>query len=236
MATELAFGTKEDLPPVEVDYGDGKFLLIGKIDRVDVDDGKFIVIDYKSGATAASYTEKDLYLGHKLQLLVYVKAVQTVYGYQPAGFYYFNMHNNFTEADNSKVYVYNGRTLDDAEVACRLDVNLSQSQKSEKLGLSLNADGSLSRRGNKLLSANQFENQVRYAIEMIEQAGKLMLQGFADVSPYKHCCDYCDYKDVCDFGDVLTEGEREVEVSVSAEDIDDTVEKCQKISQQRNKT
>lgn len=87
-----------------------------------------------------------------------------------------------------------------------------------------------------MLSANQFENQVRYAIEMIEQAGKLMLQGFADVSPYKHCCDYCDYKDVCDFGDVLTEGEREVEVSVSAEDIDDTVEKCQKISQQRNKT
>lgn len=234
LATELSFGSNADLPPVEVDYGNGKFLLIGKIDRVDVHDGKFVVIDYKSGASAAHFSEKDVYVGHKLQLLVYVKAVQNVYGFVPAGFYYFNMHNNFTDVGQENVYVYSGRTLDDADVACALDCELKNG-KSEKLGLRLNKDGTVSKRGNKLLTAQQFENQTEYSLEMIRRAGKLMQQGYASVSPYKGCCDYCDYKDVCDYNDVLVFAEREVAEKVTKETIDKTVEKCQN-SQNLNKT
>lgn len=228
MAAELSFGSNADLPPVRVDYGGGEFLLIGKIDRVDVHDGKFIVIDYKSGATAAHYSEKDLYVGHKLQLLVYLKAVKNVYGLQPVGFYYFNMHNKFTDVNEDKVYVYNGRTINDARIACKLDNNL-KSGKSEKLGLRLKADGSLAKSGNKLLEEEQFENQMDYSVEMIRRAGKLMQEGYADVSPYKGCCDYCDYADVCDYGDVFVYPEREVKEKVTQETIDKTVEKCQNL-------
>lgn len=227
LETELAFGSKEKLPPVEVDYGNGKFLLIGKIDRVDVMDDKFIVIDYKSGAAAAHFSEKDLYLGHKLQLLVYLKAVQTFYGYKPAGFYYFNIHNNFTDVNKDKVYVYNGRTLNDAEVAKALDKNLQTESVSKKLGLKLKKDGSLSRTGNKLLDGDQIQNQMEYSVQMIKQAGQLMQKGYAAVSPYKDSCGYCDYKDVCDFGDVFIYDAREVTDTVDKDTIDKTVKKCQ---------
>jgi len=227
LETELAFGSKEKLPPVEVDYGNGKFLLIGKIDRVDVKDGKFIVIDYKSGAAAAHFSEKELYVGHKLQLLVYLKAVQTFYGYQPVGFYYFNIHNNFTDVNKDKVYVYNGRTLNDADVAKALDNNLQTENESKKLGLKLKKDGSLSRIGNKLLDSDQIQNQMEYSVQMIRQAGQLMQQGYAAVSPYKDACGYCDYKDVCDFGDVFVYDAREVSDTVDKDTIDKTVETCQ---------
>lgn len=232
LATEMEFGVNADLPPVEVDYENGKFLLVGKIDRVDVCDGKFIVIDYKSGAAASDFTEKDLYAGHKLQLLVYVKAVQNVFGYMPVGFYYFNMHNNFTDVNKSKVYSYNGRTLADLDVACALDENLKKG-KSEKLGLSTTNAGAL-RKSSKLLQAEQFESQTAYSLQMIKNAGQLMLRGYAAVSPYKGACDVCDYKDICDFGDVLVYPAREVTATVTAETIDKTVEKCNN-SQNLNK-
>lgn len=222
MAAELSFGGKSDLPAVEVPFDGGKFSLVGKIDRVDVCEDKFIVIDYKSGASAAHFSEKDLFVGHKMQLLVYVKAVADNYKLQPAGFYYFNMHNNFTDIDADSVYVYNGRTLDDVDVAIKMDSEL-KSGKSEKLGLKLNVDGSLNKTGGKLLTAGQFDNQISYAFKLIQNAGNLMQKGYASVNPYKGTCDYCDYKDICHFGDIYTHNAREVKSRKLKETIDKTV-------------
>ena len=191
---------------------------------MDVNGGRFIVIDYKSGASAAHFSEKDLYVGHKMQLPVYVKAVQDNYKMRPAGFYYFNMHNNFTDVDADSVYVYNGRTLDDVDVVKNIDTAL-ESGRSETLGLKLNIDGSLSKTGGKLLSDEQFDNQIEYAFKLIQNAGNLMRQGYAAVNPYKGACSYCDYKDVCDFGDIYTHSEREVKSRKLKETIDKTVEK-----------
>ncbi len=224
LQTEMAFGGEGQAPAVEVDFDGGKFKLVGKIDRVDVNGGRFIVIDYKSGASAAHFTEKDLYIGHKMQLPVYVKAVKDSFNLRPAGFYYFNMHDNFTDYSSENVYVYNGRTLDDADVACDIDVNLKNG-KSEKLGIKLKSDGTLSRTGDKLLTDGQFDNQINYAFELISKAGNLMSKGYASVNPYKGTCDYCDYKDICDFGDVYNYDEREVKAKKIKETIDETVKK-----------
>ena len=224
LATELSFGGSSELPPVVVEFSGGKFALVGKIDRVDIKDGRFIVIDYKSGASAASYHEKDLYNGQKMQLPVYVKAVEQIYGMRPAGFYYFNMHDNFTDVGSDKVYAYNGRTLNDVAVACDVDTLLA-SGKSEKLGLKLKADGSLSQVGSRLLADEQFDSQTEYAFELIKRAGELMKNGYAAVNPYVGVCDYCDYKDICDFGDVYNYNAREVKDKISKETIDKTVKK-----------
>ena len=224
LATELAFGGNNALPPVVVEFDGGKFNLVGKIDRVDVKDGRFIVIDYKSGAHAASYTEKDLYIGHKMQLPVYVKSVEQNYKIRPAGFYYFNMHDNFVDLNADKVYTYNGRTLNDVDVACDIDTELRQG-KSEKLGLKLTSKGELNRQGGKLLDDSQFDSQTEYAFKLIERAGELMQQGYAAVSPYAGTCEYCDYRSICDFGDVYNYDAREVKDKISKETIDKTVEK-----------
>lgn len=227
--TELSFGAEEcQAPPVEVDYDGGKFLLIGKIDRLDVlrdgdgKDAKFVVIDYKSGTNAAKYSEKDLFNGQKLQLLVYVKAAQNHYGFVPVGFYYFAMHDTFAKTSDD-TYVYNGRTLENKDIACALDGNL-QNGKSEKLGIKLTKKGELGKSAN-LLTQEQMTAQADYALAMISRAGTLMSKGYANVSPYESVCDYCDYKDICDFQDVLVYDERTVAENVNKETIEKIMNK-----------
>ena len=232
-AAELGFGGNGPLPPVVVEFDGGKFFLKGVVDRVDVKDGHFIVIDYKSGAAAASYTEKDLYVGHKMQLLVYVKAVQDNLKspkdnrpMQPAGFYYFNMHDNFTDLNQSTVYTYNGRTLDDLAVARDIDTEW-ENGKSAKLGLRLTNKGEIHGQDKKkMLTAAQFVTQTEYAYKLIARAGELMQQGYAAVNPFEGACKYCDYRAICDFDDVYNYSARNVDdKSITKEAIDITVKK-----------
>lgn len=222
-ACELDFAKDGTVNPVEVIFDGGKFSLVGKIDRVDKLDDKFIVIDYKSGSSAAHYSEKDLYLGHKMQLLVYLKAVIEAYGFVPAGFFYFNIHDEFTPVNSDEAYVYQGRILDDIDIAKALDTTLKTQPKSKTLGIKLKTDGTFSRQGSTLISASQIQNQIDYALQLIVQAGNLMQQGYAAVSPYDGACEYCDYKDICDFGQTFARGERKLSDSVSAETIDSAV-------------
>ena len=77
--TEMSFGGEGAYPAVEVDYGDGKIYLNGKVDRLDEWHGRFVVIDYKSGKEASQYNEQQLYQGWQLQLPVYVKAVEQAF-------------------------------------------------------------------------------------------------------------------------------------------------------------
>lgn len=226
LATEMAFGAGDEFPPVDVSFDGGKFHLVGKIDRVDTDGKRFIVIDYKSGAAAANYTEKDLYVGHKMQLLVYVKAVLNNYPeLRPAGFYYFNIHNKFIRVDADKAYFYNGRTLNDFDVACAIDHRLKEG-KSEKLGLKLSSNNDkIDGRCASIMEDVQFDNQIEYAFKLIAEAGNLMKDGYAAVSPYEHACEFCDYKDICDFGDVYSYDARKVDRSINKKVIDKTVTK-----------
>lgn len=218
--TELSFDG-ENAPMVQVDYGEGKFNLNGKIDRIDGYNGHMIIIDYKSGATAANYTEVSLYDGQKMQLLVYLRAAQDFYKLRPAGFYYFNMHNNFTDAVEDRVYTYKGRTLNDIDIVRAIDTTLETESYSEKLNLKLKKDGDLAKSGN-LISTEQFDHQVTYATELIKRAGKLMHRGYVAVTPYDGVCSFCDYKDICDFGDVYNYAPRKVK-SVNAQTITNIV-------------
>lgn len=220
LKTELSFDG-ENAPMVNVNYGEGEFNLVGKIDRIDVYGDHMIIIDYKSGAAAANYRETSLYDGQKMQLLVYLRAAQDFYKLRPAGFYYFNMHNNFTDATEDKVYTYQGRTLNDIDVVRAIDTTLETSPYSEKLDIKLKKDGTLPQK-NSLITAAQFEDQVTYATELIKRAGKLMHDGYIAVNPYDGVCAFCDYKDICDFGDVYNYSPRKVK-SVTAKTISQIV-------------
>jgi ATP-dependent helicase/DNAse subunit B len=82
--------SKED--PVSLDLGPeypSHVLVQGRIDRLDVtEDGKFMVIDYKTGAANPSY--KDIASGISFQLPVYIRCIETCFpGMQGiAGSYY----------------------------------------------------------------------------------------------------------------------------------------------------
>ena len=255
-ATELQFGSASEpdedydedevkkadpLPAVVVEFDGGSFSLKGVVDRVDVlksaDKDKpnyFIVLDYKSGANASKYSEKYLYIGQKLQLLVYVKAVEEHLKVEtgngkmsPAGFYYFNMHNDFTDIDESAVYTYNGRTLDDLKVARAIDTAWKKG-KSDKLALRLTNAGAVHGQdvNLKMLTAEQIENQTEYAIKLIASAGELMNKGYASINPYEKECEFCDYRAICDYDDVYVHEPRDMKnADIDKTTIDKTVKK-----------
>ena len=91
-------------------------------------------------------------------------------------------------------------------------------------GLSFTKGGEINKnQKRKLLSAEQLQNQKQYALLMVKQAGRLMAEGFSDVTPCTRKCDVCDYADVCDAKDVLNVTPREDVSSVTAETIDEAV-------------
>ncbi len=83
---ELSFGTPlEDgfdigsvQGPATIDLGGEELKLRGRIDRVDVlPDGRFVVIDYKTGSTVPSVSEMEQ--GTALQVPLYVQAVESMF-------------------------------------------------------------------------------------------------------------------------------------------------------------
>ncbi len=218
--TEMGFGKRGKYPSVKVQFDGEEFLLNGVIDRVDVNGNNFIVIDYKSGAASAHYDESELYSGQKLQLLVYLKAVMESLKLNPVGFYYFNIHDKFVKSGENSHY-FNGRTIDDLTIATQID-NALETNASKRLGIILNKDGSISAKS-RIITANQIQAEIDYALMMIATAGKLIKQGYVSINPYENACTYCDYSSICDYQDVYVHPPRK-KVTVSRFDIEGIVQ------------
>ncbi len=84
---ELDFGFDREgsLPPLAL--GDGAVRVRGRIDRVDVDldSGRAIVRDYKAGKAASDQAQANWRQSGKLQVALYMLAVQRGLGYEVAG-------------------------------------------------------------------------------------------------------------------------------------------------------
>ncbi len=204
-ATEMQFGMGGHIPPVSVPYSDGVLHIGGKIDRVDKWGDMFVVVDYKSGSQVG-YNEHGLYTGQKLQLLVYLQAVMSAKELKPAGFYYFQLHNDF---DKGSQYSYVGRTLADNAVIRALDN--SYEGNSALLSVKTNKNGQFSAHSH-ILTEQQLHGQIDYACKMISQAGNLMSSGYIAMTPDKGQCKLCDFRQICDYGDIYNHAQRTVSV------------------------
>lgn len=72
-----------------IQVGLDKFDLRGKIDRIDVKDNRFTVIDYKTGSK--TFDLNSIYQGIDLQLTLYADAFKAEQAMEPAGLFYFNI-------------------------------------------------------------------------------------------------------------------------------------------------
>ena len=223
VAQEWGFGT-EMVPALEIDTPGGVIKLKGKIDRVDIKEDKFILIDYKSGSK--SFDESKLYEGADLQLPVYVSAYEKLNkNKRCAGFYYLSTKDAFAERPREKELRFSGRTLADVAVAESIDRRLAQTNKSKLLGANIKATepskaeieaGAVVTRefweGEKVSSAEEMKAMPVYAVEMVKRAAAELAKGkIADI-PRKGECEYCNVKDACDFEDLQpTEPRRKTE-------------------------
>ncbi len=216
---EMQFGLDgAKIKAIEIPVGGQTILLHGIIDRIDTYQNKCIIIDYKSG-NRVEYSESLLYMGKKLQLLVYLSAVIKNLGFEPVGFYYFHLHDNFVDSGKEqKAYTYVGRSIDDVNVLKDIDTLLETNGVSERLGIKLKKDGEINTQSKNTLSIEQINAQLTYAVESIKRAGLLMQEGFIKITPFTNVCDYCDYFEICGAKDIYNVNERKL-ISVNPNDI-----------------
>ncbi len=185
---------KSEIKPMSLDLGDRKINLKGTIDRIDVLEDKFLIIDYKT-YKSADLSLKELYGGQKIQLYVYMRAVEKSITAKPSGVFYFPVFSSFTGEDDFR-YKYKGQASDSKETLENIDSLVAADYKSaivpyktDKKGEKLNPDVHLSQKG--------FDTLGDYAIEIASKGAKEIANGYIKPSPIKDKCKKCDFADIC---------------------------------------
>ena len=175
--------------------------LKGKVDRIDFYEDYFRIIDYKSGNADATLSE--LYYGKKLQLFLYASAIAQATGKKLSGTFYMPIKNVVESAEtNENIYKLSGFYINDVDLANAYDINLKNNKKSEFVGMSIKADGTLSTRGDKILSESEMNNLLNYAKDISSKAINQITSGKYKASPIKfnkrkNACNYCPYLKLC---------------------------------------
>lgn len=114
-----------EISPLSFKVDGRKVELTGKIDRVDVLDGKLAVIDYKT-YKSADLPLKEIYSGEKIQLYIYLKAIEESKGWKPVGVFYLPISSGFIK-DGEQRYKYKGHVTRSLEESAKLDSLFAES-------------------------------------------------------------------------------------------------------------
>lgn len=195
---EKSFGSKNGfnaLPLTEA------VSLKGQVDRIDIYDNYFRVIDYKSGNADATFTE--LYYGKKLQLFLYALAIKEATNLTPSGTFYLPIQNVVEKSNSTdSVYKLNGFYTDNNDLAKVYDVSILNNLKSNFVNMTLKKDGTLSKRSDKVLTPNQMDLLMDYAKQLSVNALNEISSGTFNASPLKfskqkNACKYCPHLILC---------------------------------------
>ncbi|ALC91921.1 ATP-dependent helicase [Bacillus sp. FJAT-18017] len=223
---EVGFGRGGQLPPLTFGLKNGRRMeLAGRIDRIDSGEGKngelFLrVIDYKSSSRGLNLSE--VYYGIALQMLTYLdiaisnSAELTRRDAEPAGVFYFHVHNPMISAKKNmdedeleqeilKQFKMSGLVLEDAEVIRLMDKSL-ETGTSHIISAGIKADGSI-RSGSKTATADEIQDLRKFVRKVYEDTGNAIISGEVGIDPYrmkdKNPCQFCSYKPVCQFDESI---------------------------------
>ena len=223
-AFEESFGEGKKLPAVELS---NKIKLEGKIDRIDTHDGKFRIIDYKTGKIEDNI--KRVFYGKKIQLISYLMAMEQM-GLKPAGVVYFPIRNEFSDDTNKKSKM-KGFFLKDTNVIKSMDTTLTQENlKGTYIDVTLNTPDkdtgeSLVKQTTSILTEKEFDVIRDYCKQLASGAVDEILSGYIMPSPIKLTdsestyCKNCPYSGVCGVQKTKYAGGRKCYTAIKIEDI-----------------
>ena len=199
---EEYFGDGAKYPAVELS---NNIKLEGKIDRIDAYNGRFRIIDYKTGKIEDNM--KQVFYGKKIQLISYLMAMEQA-GLQPAGVVYYPIRNEFSD-DTNKTLRMKGFFLKDTEVAKSMDTTLGKdNSKGTYIDITLNSPdkdtGAVNiKQTTSVLTEKEFDDVKNYCKILASKAVDEILSGYIMPSPIKLTeskptrCRYCAYSGVC---------------------------------------
>lgn len=228
---EAEFGkaSRKHFPPIEVDTSQGKVLVEGKIDRVDLLPGDYVkIIDYKSGSEKFDIDEAKG--GWRLQLMLYLKAAlgndgkvsSNAVETRPAGIFYFKLDEpvfnasdweseqieDKIKAEFRKSFKLDGILVNETDVIESIAGDFAGS--SDIVPIRRNKEGVIVGTGkDKLLTSEEFAELQNAVDNKISELCEQLAQGNVEVAPRKSgnetACKYCMYQSVCKF-DLAFEG------------------------------
>lgn len=180
---------------------DNEIKLKGVIDRVDVFEDTFRIIDYKTGQSDFN-NFTDIASGKKLQLFVYVKAIHNKSKLTPVGAFYMPIKNDYvTDEKEDELYKLKGVIANSLTTIFAMDETLKKpNTKSKVVNLKTTAKGEIGNLGIKfLLSESDIEWLSNYAITLISAAYEKIISGEIEPRPLTTVKNNNSYK----FNDVL---------------------------------
>jgi ATP-dependent helicase/nuclease subunit B len=205
---EIEFKKDGIYAPIEIKLKDRTMYIIGKIDRVDILDNKYIrVVDYKSSSRDLKLD--DIKEGISLQLVTYLSSIiSNVKDSIPSAMLYFNLSDkqlslkDYTK-DNEKIEKMlikklrmKGIFLKDVNILNLMDNKI---ETDEKL-IDANIKTALSNKNtNKYLEQDDFVNLCDNVKNILSDIGNEILQGIVKINPNKKCnhCKNCEFSKIC---------------------------------------
>ncbi len=173
--------------------------VVGFVDRVDICDDMFRVIDYKTGKITSSILSS-LYYGKKLQLFLYGTSLRKELGLDFSGAFYFDAKVSY--AQNEK-QILKGVYKPTEKVLYALDKRFENPElkKSDLVKMERTKDGF----SKATLSQVKLNDLEEYAVAVSKKALNQIKEGNIKPCPSKESCEYCEYRGLC----LLNKGEKE---------------------------
>ena len=200
--------SKSNFKPLYVEYKlsnitlgiENKVDISGKIDRIDVCNNYFRIIDYKTGSTGTIL--KELYHGLKLQLFLYQKIAKKMLNMESAGVFYFNAKYDYSKADEDKTML-KGIAKNTPDVLENMDKDLSVKGQSSILSLYIDKYGNYK---GSVVAKEDLDVYENYALKVSNEAVEEIAGGYIQPKPIEEACRYCKYRSICLYENI--EGQR----------------------------
>lgn len=211
--SEVVFGEKGELKGIELNQDGYKFVIEGKVDRIDyfnIDEKEGIrIIDYKSGN---QNFDINLCLGGvKIQLIIYLDALS--YDEIPLGAFYLPIavDKRYDEKDMDKIYQQiedsykmKGIARLDKNVLIAMDESILDYEKTRKAkNIDLKGRKRALEDKENLLSDNEIRKLISEVENLCINAIRDIRLGEIDTKPYRYNdespCIYCEYREFCGF-------------------------------------
>lgn len=210
---EVPFGRGKSIASIEVDAGNQKILIEGKIDRLDVlEEDRVKIIDYKTGRE--SFHAEEARGGYRLQLMLYLKAAQEQVR-KPAGVFYFLIGDKRVDLTGIEKEKISEKILKEMRKFFRLDGIMVDDGKvidgiagefdgySDILPLRNSREGIKATSDGFLLTEEEFQQLQADVDRQIEKLCGQLAEGRIEIRPKKtdreSPCTYCEYKSICRF-------------------------------------
>ncbi len=181
---------EKQLEGASIKYENKEIKLVGKVDRVDIYQEYFRIIDYKTGYIAPLL--KDLYYGDKLQLFLYEKAIAKMLNKRAIGTLYFDCRYDY-DKQGSQDSLLKGLVWGEDELLKAYDKDLNFG-RAEIISVSPKVSGGYKGQAIAKFSLENFE---LYAEKVAANALKEIDQGYIQPKPDERSCERCLYKSIC---------------------------------------